>query len=301
MKFPAARSPPSPRAARHPRARPASTAVRPPDRPAAARGHRDPRPPGHGPRHGPGARRRRCRGRAQRRPDDLRPLPQPRSRACSIQAGITVVDTLGAEIFDRVKDGTRLRVHDGEVFDGDDSLAVGRERRRRARRVASWSRPAPACTPSSRASPTTAPSSCGASRTCCCTARGCRAPPPTWPVARSWSSCAATAGRTSCAGIKPFIREQRPGPDRRRPRRRRPGGRRATSRTSSWPAAPTTSCPSAAVLRKARDVVVLVERGAPRSATERFERHRRPPAALRDGRHDRGRRAAPRLRRSRPR
>src|SRR4051794_10359274 len=37
-----------------------------------------------------------------------------------IQAGIPVFDTFGGEIVSRVKDGTRLRVHDGEVFDGED-------------------------------------------------------------------------------------------------------------------------------------------------------------------------------------
>src|SRR5687768_15155761 len=43
-----------------------------------------------------------------------------------IQAGIPVVDTFGAEMVSRIKEGTRLRVHEGEVFDGADSLAVGR-------------------------------------------------------------------------------------------------------------------------------------------------------------------------------
>ena len=43
-----------------------------------------------------------------------------------IQAGILVFDTFGGEILARIKDGTRLRVHDGEVFDGVDSVAVGR-------------------------------------------------------------------------------------------------------------------------------------------------------------------------------
>ncbi|UUZ58999.1 hypothetical protein LP418_23855 [Nocardioides sp. B-3] len=43
-----------------------------------------------------------------------------------IRAGIPVLDTFGPEIVARIKDGTRLRIHEGEVFDGPDSVAVGR-------------------------------------------------------------------------------------------------------------------------------------------------------------------------------
>jgi hypothetical protein len=68
-------------------------------------------------------------------------------------------------------------------------------------------------------------------------------------------------------GIKPFVREQRPvlvGVDR---------GADALASAGHRPdvvvvTGGSDDLPAAAVLRRARDVVVLVERGAPRSATE---------------------------------
>ena len=71
-------------------------------------------------------------------------------------------------------------------------------------------------------------------------------------------------------GIRPFVREQRPvlvGVDH---------GADALVEAGHRPDVVVVSgaddLPGAAVLRKARDVVVLVERGAPRSATEQLER-----------------------------
>lgn len=71
-------------------------------------------------------------------------------------------------------------------------------------------------------------------------------------------------------GIRPFVREQRPvlvGVDH---------GADALVEAGHRPdvvvVGGADDLPSAAVLRKARDVVVLVERGAPRNATEQLER-----------------------------
>ena len=72
-------------------------------------------------------------------------------------------------------------------------------------------------------------------------------------------------------GIRPFVREQRPlliGVDR---------GADALAEAGHRPDVVVLTGdgddqPGAAVLRKARDVVVLVERGSPRSATEHLER-----------------------------
>lgn len=42
-----------------------------------------------------------------------------------VKAGIAVVDNVGEEIFDAVKEGTQLRIEGGEVFAGDEKVAEG--------------------------------------------------------------------------------------------------------------------------------------------------------------------------------
>jgi uncharacterized membrane-anchored protein len=42
--------------------------------------------------------------------------------------GVTLIDDVGPDVFKKVKDGTRVRVHDGGVYAGDRRLAVGVER-----------------------------------------------------------------------------------------------------------------------------------------------------------------------------
>ncbi len=44
-----------------------------------------------------------------------------------VGAGIPLFDSVGGEVFRRVKDGTKLRLHDGSVFSGDKELAQGSE------------------------------------------------------------------------------------------------------------------------------------------------------------------------------
>jgi len=44
-----------------------------------------------------------------------------------VGAGIPLLDSVGGEVFRRVKDGTKLRLHDGGVFSGDKELAQGSE------------------------------------------------------------------------------------------------------------------------------------------------------------------------------
>jgi len=44
-----------------------------------------------------------------------------------VGAGIPLFDSVGGEVFRRVKDGTKLRLHDGGVFSGDKELAQGSE------------------------------------------------------------------------------------------------------------------------------------------------------------------------------
>ena len=100
-------------------------------------------------------------------------------------------------------------------------------------------------------------------------------------------------------GIRPFVREQRPvliGVDR---------GADALAEAGHRPdvvvvTGGSDDLPSASVLRKARDVVVLVEPrlAAQRDRAPRADEH--PPAALRDHRHHRGRRPAARLRPTTP-
>ena len=161
--------------------------------------------------HGPGARGRRRRGRGQRRPDDLRPLSQPRPGGARPGRGRGRRQRRGRGLRPASRTAPRSGSHDGEVIAGDDAGRVGARastaevvRSEMGRRA---QRPAP---PSSRASPTTAPSSCGASRTCCCTATASRGPPPSWPVARSSWSSRSHDWEAELRGIRAFIREQDP-------------------------------------------------------------------------------------------
>ena len=59
-----------------------------------------------------------------------------------VEAGVTVVDNAGPEVFDRLKDGTEVRIDAGVVHAGDDA---GRRRRARSPPTSSaprWARPA---------------------------------------------------------------------------------------------------------------------------------------------------------------
>ncbi len=187
-----------------------------------------------------------------------------------IQAGITVHDTFGQEIVTRVKDGSRLRILDGEVFDGADSIGVGRlvdgevvrgemESARTGLRAqlesfthnsTEFLRREQDVLLHGRGVPRTATDLTG--RPVVVVVRG-----------HDWES--------ELLGIRAFIREQNPvliGVD---------AGADALQEAGHRPDIVVASVadddlPGLEVLRRAKDVVAVVERGATAAATERLER-----------------------------
>ena len=187
-----------------------------------------------------------------------------------VDAGVAVVDNAGPAVFDRVKDGAALRIDGGDVYSGDTLAAAAREltpelvRDEMARARTGLAAQLESFTHNSteflrreedlllhgHGVPRTATEMAG--RAVVVTVRS-----------HGWES--------ELRGIKPFVREQRPvlvGVDR--------GADALVSAGHSPDVVVVTGgsddLPAAAVLRKARDVVVLVQRGAPRSVTEPFER-----------------------------
>jgi uncharacterized membrane-anchored protein len=187
-----------------------------------------------------------------------------------VDAGVAVVDNAGPAVFDRVKDGAALRIDGGDVYTGDTLAAAAREltpelvRDEMARARTGLAAQLESFTHNSteflrreedlllhgHGVPRTATEMAG--RAVVVTVRS-----------HGWES--------ELRGIKPFVREQRPvliGVDR--------GADALVSAGHSPDVVVVTGgsddLPAAAVLRKARDVVVLVQRGAPRSVTEPFER-----------------------------
>ena len=186
-----------------------------------------------------------------------------------VEAGIVVVDNAGAEIFERLKDGVQVRIDAGVVHAGDTLVAPAREvtadlvrtemTRARTGLTAQLESFTHNSTEFLRREQDLLLHGHGVPRTA--TAMAGR---PVVVVVRShgWED--------ELRGIKAFIREQRPvlvGVDR---------GADALAEAGHRPDVVVVTAgddlPSAAVLRKARDVVVLVERGAPRSVTEQLER-----------------------------
>ncbi len=187
-----------------------------------------------------------------------------------IEAGVLVLDNAGTEIFDRLKDGTGIRLHDGDVYAGEVLITPAREltvdglrsemgnaRSGLAAQLESFTHNT---TEFLRREQDLLLHGHGVPRTA--TEMADR---PVVVAVRShgWEE--------ELRGIKPFVREQRPvliGVDR---------GADALADAGHRPdvvvvTGGSDNQPSASVLRKARDVVVLVERGAPRSVTEQFER-----------------------------
>ncbi|SED16664.1 Uncharacterized membrane-anchored protein [Nocardioides exalbidus] len=187
-----------------------------------------------------------------------------------VEAGVLVVDGAGPEVLDRVKDGTVLRIEGGVVHAGDTLLATAREltpdvvrtemglaRNGLTAQLESFThnsteflRREQDLLLHGRGVPRTATEIAGR---------------PVVVAVRShgWEG--------ELAGIKPFVREQKPvliavdrAADALTESRHKPDIVVVT--------AASDDLPSAAVLRKATDVVVLVEPGAPRSVTESFER-----------------------------
>ena len=187
-----------------------------------------------------------------------------------VDAGLLVVDSAGDQVHARLRDGAPVRVHEGEVHLGEELVATGREldgalvaaelddaRHGLTAQLESFTHNS---TEFLRREQDLLLHGHGVPRTA--TEMAGR---PVVVAVRShgWEE--------ELRGIKPFVREQRPvlvGVDR---------GADALASAGHRPdvvvvTGGSDDLPAAAVLRRARDVVVLVERGAPRSATEPFER-----------------------------
>jgi uncharacterized membrane-anchored protein len=187
-----------------------------------------------------------------------------------VEAGVLVVDNAGPEIFDQLKDGTQIRIDGGVVYAGDDLVSAAREltaddirsemgkaRSGLAAQLESFTHNT---TEFLRREQDLLLHGHGVPRTATEIAGR-----PVVVAVRShgWEE--------ELRGIKPFVREQRPvliGVDR---------GADALAGVGYRPdivvvTGASDDLPSAAVLRRAKDVVVLVARGAPRIATEHLER-----------------------------
>ncbi len=187
-----------------------------------------------------------------------------------VESGVLVVDNAGPEIFDRVKDGTMLRIHEGVVHAGDTLVAPAREvtaevvRQEMAQARSGLSAQLESFTHNSteflRREQDLLLHGHGVPRTATQIAGR-----PVVVVVRShgWED--------ELKGIKPFIRERRPvligvgrGADALVSAGHRPDLVVVDGSSDHLPAA--------SILRKARDVVVLVEQGSARSVTEPLER-----------------------------
>ena len=186
-----------------------------------------------------------------------------------VQAGVAVADSAGTQIFDQLRDGTEIRIDAGAVHAGGSLIAAARDvtvdlvRSEMGRASSGLTSQLESFTHNTteflrreqdlllhgHGIPDTATEIAGR---------------PVVVVVRShgWEE--------QLRGIRPFIREQHPvlvGVDR---------GADALAEAGHRPDVVVLTggddMPGASVLRKARDVVVLVERGSPRSATEHLER-----------------------------
>ncbi|NYE38184.1 putative membrane-anchored protein [Nocardioides cavernae] len=187
-----------------------------------------------------------------------------------VEAGVAVVDSAGSEVFDRVRDGAALRIDGGAVHAGDSLVADAREltadlvrsemgdaRSGLAAQLDSFTHNS---TEFLRREQDLLLHGHGVPRTA------------TEMAGRAVVVAVRSHGwEEELRGIKPFVKEQRPvlvGVDR---------GADALASAGHRPdvvvvTGASDDLPSAAVLRKARDVVVLVERGAPRGAIDQLER-----------------------------
>lgn len=187
-----------------------------------------------------------------------------------VEAGLAVVDNAGPAVFDRVKDGVALRIDGGDVFAGDTLVAPARELtaevvhaemdRARSGLVAQLESFTHNSTEFLRREEDLLLHGHGVPRTA------------TEMAGRAVVVAVRSHGwESELRGIKPFVREQRPvliGVDRGADALVSAGHRPDVVVVTGG----SDDLPAAAVLRKARDVVVLVQRGAPRGVTEPFER-----------------------------
>ncbi len=187
-----------------------------------------------------------------------------------LEAGVEVYDTCGTEMFDRVRNGARVRLYDGEVFSGEDSVARGR--RVDAELVRGEMESARSGLRAQLDS-FTHNSTEFLRREQDLLLHG-RGVPPTATQLSDRPVVVVVRGHdweVELSGIKAFIREQDPvliGVD---------DGADALRSAGHSPDIVVANVaddelPSVEVLRKAKDVIVVVERGAAHSVTERFER-----------------------------
>ncbi|CUR59472.1 Thiamin pyrophosphokinase [metagenome] len=187
-----------------------------------------------------------------------------------VEAGVLVVDNAGPVVFDRLKDGTDVRIDGGVVYAGETLVSPARELTEElVRSEMGKARSGLAAQLESFTHNTTE----FLRREQDLLLHGHGVPKTATEMAgRPVVVAVRSHGwEQELSGIKPFVREQKPvliGVDR---------GADALASAGHRPDVVVVTgggddLPSAAVLRKARDVVVLVERGAPRSATEHFER-----------------------------
>lgn len=187
-----------------------------------------------------------------------------------VEAGLAVVDNAGPAVFERVKDGAALRIDGGDVFAGDSLVAPARELtaelvraemdKARSGLLAQLESFTHNSTEFLRREEDLLLHGHGVPRTA------------TEMAGRAVVVAVRSHGwESELRGIRPFVREQRPvliGVDRGADALVSAGHRPDVVVVTGG----SDDLPAAAVLRKARDVVVLVQRGAPRSATEPFER-----------------------------
>jgi uncharacterized membrane-anchored protein len=188
-----------------------------------------------------------------------------------VSAGIPVVDGLGSEALARIRDGASVRLHEGRVYAGDDLVAEGREvdadlvreemEAARSGLITQLESFTHNSTEFLRREQDLLLHGRGVPRP-----RTDMAGRPVVVVVRGhdWEA--------ELAGVRPYLREQHPvlvGVD---------AGADALREAGHQPDIVVVSdtrdadLPSLETLRRAADVVVLVERGATRAATERFER-----------------------------
>lgn len=198
-----------------------------------------------------------------------------------VEAGVVVVDQAGEQVLTRIRDGAPVRLHDGVVHLGEDAVVAGRALdAERVQAEMDAARQGLSAQLESLTHNTTELlrreqdlllHGHGVPRT----ATG-MAGRPVVVVVRShgWEA--------ELAGLRAFIREQDPvlvAVDH---------GASALASAGLRPdvvvvSATSEDLPPADVLRRARDVVVLLERGAPRSATEPFERMNLRPVRFEAG------------------
>lgn len=187
-----------------------------------------------------------------------------------VSSRVLVVDMVGADVLGRVRDGAAIRVHEGRVYVAEDLVAEGRQVDAAVVRTEMEAAKSALAT---QLESFTHNSTEFLRREEGLLLHGQGVPRPRTTL-RDRPVVVVVPGedhRSELAGIKPYVGEQHPvlvGVDR---------GADALRDAGLDPDIVVVDgrgqdLPSAQVLRRARDVVVLLERGAPRTATEQFER-----------------------------